>query len=284
MTSVQSDGFGYLGQFPTGQYPNVSGHILQTLWDPIVGQMFFCDGATWRPLSSIRTIVTGGIPVGAPSSGTMGANGALTLTTGFAFTFPNCYLYFPAGKVFTGSPAGQYFTKMASATQGIVYNVMYVNGTPAIPTTLVAVSDAGPGAYTQTTGAPLPLTNFIVPGNSMGINGQVRFRQLTSYDNSAGTKQPSCTWGGVQFFQPAASSTTLSFEWVRTITNSGVPNLQYSESLTTVQYGGAAVNSAVQPFSADTSQDTPLATTVQLNTATDFFLVVNSTLEVLYSA
>lgn len=147
------------------------------------------------------------IPMILPSSGTMGANGALTGLTALPYTaFPQpCFMYFPAGKVFSGSPAGMYYASITAATTATVYNNRYSSGRPqnAIPGTPTPVVDAGPGAYTQST-SEIALLSLTVPGGIMGESGSLLHKALWSFNgtgatvkyirnNLAGTQIKNCT-------------------------------------------------------------------------------------------
>lgn len=116
------------------------------------------------------------IPVALPSSGSIGANGALTLTTALPSIYSSIWLYFPAGAVYSGSPAGVYYTQMSSTTVGQVFNVRLTSGEPYIPSSPAAVVDAGPGAYTQYTAGSVALLTMPLLGGSMGANGALRLR------------------------------------------------------------------------------------------------------------
>ena len=117
---------------------------------------------------------------GVPSSGTIGANGALTLNVSLGQIYTKVFLYFPAGAVYVGSTAGLYYTIMTSGVLGTVYNNKYVDIFTDI-TSPIGVSDGGPGAYVQTINTDLLLGSFTIPANTLGANGQM---QLTIYTNS----------------------------------------------------------------------------------------------------
>ena len=129
------------------------------------------------------------VPMILQSSGTMGANGSLTGLTALPYSvFPQpCFMYFPAGKVFSGSPAGMYFASILTTTTATVYNNMYTSGRPqdAVPTVPTPVVDAGPGAYTQTTGADIQIAAITLPGGTLSPSGAVRMTQTLT--TSAGT-------------------------------------------------------------------------------------------------
>lgn len=217
-----------------------------------------------------------GIGVGIAGTGTIGANGALTLGTALATGAyaAGLYLYFPAGAVYAGSIAGAYFTKMSSTTAGVVYNNLYVSGTagPSIPAALTLVSDAGPGAYTGLTTAQT-FVQVPVPANVIGPNGALQVETLFSYTNSAGTKTFSGTLTGASSgsfaFLNGSATTTATFYMLKSIINRGVTNVQTGCPAGTGAVFGANAASMTAVSNVDTTAITTLAITMTLNTATD---------------
>jgi len=130
------------------------------------------------------------IPMVLQSSGSVAANGALSGLTALPFaSFPHpAFMYFPAGAVFAASPAGMYFVILSSTTAGTIFNNVYTSGAPRIPTFLIPIVAAGPGAYTQTTAAAITLLSFDVPGGLLGPNGLLRSQHVWSALNNANSK------------------------------------------------------------------------------------------------
>lgn len=223
-----------------------------------------------------RIITNGGIPTGKPSSGSFANNGALSGITAFAFTFADCYLYFPANAIFAGSAAGFYYTQMSSTTAGTVYNNTYTSGTPNIPAILVPFVCTGPGAYVQSTGAAEQQTLFTVPGNSMGKNGSWELRQLFSYNNSAGAKTFAVRWGGTNNLA-LAFSTSVCSNIIRTMTNAGKTNVQFTEPTAAVGPVNGNAGDALTT-AKDTTIDQSVATFLTIATATDFAMILKSQL------
>lgn len=136
-------------------------------------------------------LAQGGTPIGIAPTGTMGANGAVTLGTALNTTYSGgIWLYFPAGAVYSGSTAGFYWTVMSSTTLGTVYNNTYVPGTSSfdIPASPTAVVDAGPGAYTGVT-SEITAISVTVPGGSLGKHGILFYEQYSAFNNTAGNKR-----------------------------------------------------------------------------------------------
>lgn len=102
-----------------------------------------------------RTLFRNLCPAGVAPSGTVGANGALTLTSGIYIDFiTHMWLWFPAGAVYAASLAGFYWTTFSTDTQGLVYAnyAADATGTGAPPDVLVPLSGTTGAAYTGWTG------------------------------------------------------------------------------------------------------------------------------------
>lgn len=215
------------------------------------------------------------IPVGIAGTGSMGANGALTLGTALVASPPytaGCYFFFPAGAVFSGSAAGFYFTKMSSTTAGTVFNNTYAaaSGAPSIPANPLAVVDAGPGAYTGVTTIQTGL-QFTVPANALGNNGALQFEQLFTYTNSAGTKTFTTTWGGTNILTTGTSTTQFVYQ-TRSIVNRGVTNLQILPPTAIFNMGNSS-GSTIATTAVDTTVSSTVACVMTLGTATDNMVI-----------
>jgi hypothetical protein len=217
----------------------------------------------------VTVVLSSGIPVGIPSSGSVGANGAVTITTALNLTYPNIYLHFPVGAVYANSPDGFYFCQMTSTTLGTVFNNLYTTGTPVIPAVLNPVVGAGPGAYTQATTLQQAIS-VTLPGGSMGNNGSLTYDLTGSHLNSAGNKTYSLPWGAGNILSVAVT-TTAAITTTRTVTNAGLQNAQTTGPFGTVTGGGSP--GLVQQFSADTSVNTTIGCTLQIAVATDYMIL-----------
>lgn len=233
--------------------------------------------------ASPRVIFQSGLSIGIPSSGTMGANGAVTLTTAMSVIYARIFLYFPAGKVASGSAAGFYPTVMSSTTVGQVYNVAspLAGGALAWPGVLTAVSDAGPGAYTQDTSIQTAFT-VTIPANVIGANGSLTFEYLGSHNNTAGIKTPTVLWGASTVLS-GALSTTLGVNMERVFYNRSVTNAQVSEtSGTGNSFGTLSVANA--QYAIDTTTSTTFTFKLTLAVATDQIICEAVRLVALYGA
>ena len=114
------------------------------------------------------------VPSGVAPTGSVAANGALTLGTALSTTYSGgIWLNFPAGAAYAGSAAGSYWCVMTSTTLGTIYNVQLGATVPFIPVNPAAIVAAGPGAYTGVT-TTQTCASVIVPGGAMGPNGMIR--------------------------------------------------------------------------------------------------------------
>lgn len=158
---------------------------------------------------------TTGVPIGKAPSGSVGANGALTLTAGN--DLPNIYgptgvgpgiwLWFPAGACYAASPSGAYWCVMTSVTVGTIYNITHAfPGIVGLPTSTPAIVDAGPGAYSGII-TEVTLLDVTVPANTMGTKGAYRQTIYWSQTNVAGTTVYSY-FGGVLGYSGTVSANT----------------------------------------------------------------------------
>lgn len=237
-----------------------------------------------RAIASSRTAVLTqvSIPSGIAPTGTVAANGAVTLGTALARIYgptsvaPGIWLYFPAGALFSGSAAGLYWCVMTSTTVGTAFNNMPNLATLAPPATTTAIVDAGPGAYTGVT-TKQTLFAPTLPGGSMGANGSLRLFQRWNWNNSAGTKTPAFDFGGTQIVS-VARTTTLSDEWFYMFSNRGAQNKQITFNAV-IPAIGSAIN--FSSTTIDTSADKLANHTMTLDTATDYGILESSFIEVI---
>ena len=203
-------------------------------------------------LNSPVIVSTGGIPIGVPGSGSIGVNGALTLTTALQLTYPNIWLYFPAGAVYSGSVAGVYFCQMTSTTLGTVYNNV-LTGVPSIVASPTAVVSPSIGAYTSPITA-VDLFSFVLPGGSMGANGQLVLYSEITVPNNANTKLGIINIGGTQIMA-ISLTTTITANGIRYWANRGVSNAQISRATTSTNIGNSAVALNQTAIATDVNQN-----------------------------
>jgi len=162
------------------------------------GSLWVSDGTRWVPLNGRAPCMRSTIPFILPSSGSVGNNGALTLSVALDRIYPRSYMYFPTGALFSGSAAGWYWTVMSSTTVGVVYNNIYSSGYPSIPTTS-GFTTTGPGAFTTTAGVDLTCVNFTLPGNAVSLFGGMQSRICMTAGGAGGTKTGKVFFGASPF-------------------------------------------------------------------------------------
>ena len=219
------------------------------------------------------TLGEGGPPIIVPSSGSMGNNGAITLTTALGSTYASCYLVLPANAISSGSVAGVYYSVMSSSTAGTVYNNLYTSGTPIIPASPTAFSTTGPGAYTQTTGSKT-LISATLPANAMGVNGRVEGENAYSVNNSATAKILTVDIGGSNFAYDSLTTQSYPFTGAYRLQNTGSALSQIGFYPI---YGN--VYDAFR-LSANTATSQTLHIVGQLNASTDYIVLESFSIKV----
>jgi hypothetical protein len=174
------------------------------------------------------TLFQSGVPFIITSSGVMGNNGALSGITALSTTFPQAYIYLPAGAISSGSAAGWYYTVFSSTTAGTVYNNVYTSGTPTVPASPSAFVTTGPGAFVQTTGFITSINPTVtIPANSMTANGRVEITLTMRGNNTAQQHYVRAYLGGAYFAQISAFGQASPLTDSFIVQNTGVINSQY---------------------------------------------------------
>jgi hypothetical protein len=198
-----------------------------------------------------RLLYQSSIPFIIPSSGSMGNNGALTMTTTVTFTYPKAYVYLPANAIVAGSAAGWYYTVFSSATVGTVFNNIYdptVGGEPTVPTSPTAFATTGPGAYTQAVEAGRQGPSFTLPASTLSTTGLIRFSLSVRCPNTANVKSVAFRQGTTALTVPALASTAgVVVEGV--IQALGATNSQATANITSI--GGGTLNQPAFPVAFD---------------------------------
>lgn len=254
--------------------------LVSATTDAVTGVITYYPVAGGVPRGFPIILAQSAIPMILPSSGTMGANGALTGLTALPYSvFPQpCFMYFPAGKVFSGSPAGMYYASITSATAATVYNNMYTSGLPqaAIPVVPTPVVDAGPGAYTQAT-TEITLASITVPGRMMGANGSLSAYHFRNMPNNANNKTHGLKLGSTDLMGGNVTTTPLSIFDYRLVCNKGNEAKQISHSAWS-PFGNST--GATRVSAENTAADTSLSFRATLAVATDFVTVEGFSVEV----
>jgi hypothetical protein len=231
----------------------------------VAGREYTSDGVSWStPEISFAQF---GLPMILPSSGTIGDNGALSGITALNTTYSQCYMYFPAGAIASGSAAGWYYVVMSGTSAGTIYNnTRATTDIPTVPTTLVPFVTTGPGAYTQGTSAVTAFSKTI-PGGTLGIHGVLDCYIDHLNNNSAGLKTSSILFGGV-LLHNLGSTTSLGQPRRVMVFNRGN---QAKQKVTRANITSeASVPSIATTFTTvDTSVDVTLNVTLTVAVATD---------------
>ena len=193
------------------------------------GSLWRSNGTKWVLVQGETVLAEGATPVCLSPTGTIAANGALTL----GFALPTIYsggiwMYFPAGAVFAGSAAGFYWTVMSSTTLGTIYNdtrdPSAVNLFEIIGNTTAIVA-AGPGAYTGVSSQTI-VGSIQVLGNIMGLDGALEGELTWSFTSSASSKTGTTYFGAGSTINNFAATTTTNITGKILTRNRGVSNRQ----------------------------------------------------------
>jgi len=231
----------------------------------------------WVPVGGNVNLAVSGIAFGIPSSGSVGNNGALSLTTAFPRIFSNgIYLYFPTGAIYSGSAAGLYWTVMSSTTAGTIYNNVYSPSTTTVPspvTSRTAFSTTGPGAYSQTTATSIALASFTIPANLMGTRGELWLS--SGWDTSATTtgKMFGAMWAGsAQGLISNASASYYGGNYSLAIKNQESATQQY------INFASNGFGSGVLPVwqTADTTAAQTVVQIAKLSSAATDYVVLET--------
>ena len=212
-----------------------------------------------------------GIPFVIPSSGTMGNNGALAVTTALDYAYPASYVRLPAGAIQTGSAAGWYYAVWSSASTATVYNNVYTSGNPVIPTSPAAFSTTGPGAYTQSTGSNIGAYTLSIPASQLGPNDGLSVYVNASYANDANTKSVGTSLGSAPF---SSASFTTSHSWagIAGFRNRGSTGSQVT-MLNNNNFGTGTSPSNLTTMSVNTAAAQNLVVNAQLTNAADYIVI-----------
>lgn len=220
-----------------------------------------------------RVLGQSGIPAIVVPNGTVATNGTITAGTALPLTYPQAWIYLPAGAV-SGGSAGWYYCEFSSTTVGQVYTAYKATmDTPYVPAVKTAAVGSN-SSYTQTTSADIQLGGVTVPANQLGTNGGLEYFGFFSYNNSAGAKTAKVKFGtGVVV--SSAPTTTTGLTVRKKLQNRAAASQVIHATLET----GAAVSTAPTLLSVDTTADVVASLTGQLATATDYIILENWSIE-----
>lgn len=210
-------------------------------------------------------IAQSAIPFIVAGSGSMGNNGAVTLSTAIptGCGTNGCYLYLPINSISSTLPAaaGWYYCVMSSTTVGQVFNNPYVagnfTGQPYVPSAPLAFATTGPGAFT---GVATAVTgpSYTLPANYMGRDGVLEITALFGFTGTVSSKNMVIKLGTSTIFTfTTTTAANVSAQALLTVQNQGLTNSQV-----TSQSGTLGANTVAQVYS---SQDTTTALALALS-------------------
>ena len=224
---------------------------------------------------SRRILAMGGIPAIIANSGTVATNGTITLGTALQLTYPQCWLYLPAGAI-VGGLAGWYYAIMSSTTVGVVYTNFQATMTQPLALGAAAsltVATGSNSGYTGVTTA-VQMAAAVVPAGVMGATGAVIAEGNFSHNSTAGNKTEAITFGG-QTVLSVVSTTTLGLDIRKRIQNRATNSQIIRVAVDT----GAAQSVAPSLLAIDTTAEVTVAFTGQLAVATDTLVLENFLIE-----
>lgn len=225
------------------------------------GAKFVLVSGSWEPLglgsASKQQLVTAsssGAEIdirGVAPSGTVAADGTITLGTALPAAIAQIALYLPAGAIAGGS-AGFYAVEMSSTTVGIVRDRF--GGS--------ALTGSG-SAYTGVTTEVTAYSWAIKPGDL----DKRRIESALIHPNNANTKSFRLRFGTAQCALASGASNTSS------VLNVYITRIQAGVQITT-NAGATGASGVMAITTVDDSVEQPLSVTMQLGTATDYCIAV----------
>lgn len=221
------------------------------------------------------------IPLIMPSSGTILANGMLTLKTALYTTYSSgCYMYFPVGAIGVGVSLGMYFVIMTSTTQGKIFNNRIIENNPTIPKVLTPFVGTNGAVYTQTIGLftwgnARHLLDMMMPANIMGNNGSVEVHSLATYSNLHGLVQYGWQINNQNVMTSGSIGTSITNGdvVVSTLRNRGVTDSQFAISAYDPRVQNTNDVSNIKYLNVDTSMSTNITLWANLGNDLDFFVL-----------
>lgn len=166
-----------------------------------------------------RILAMGAIPCIIANSGTVATNGTVTLGTALQLTYPQAWLYLPAGAVVGGS-AGWYYVIMSSTTVGQVYTNYQATMTQPLALGAAATLTAAVGSNSGYTGVTttVQMAAAVIPAGLLGTNGAVRMTGYWAHNSTAGAKVAGILFGGSTVLT-SSQTTTLGINLTKTVHN-----------------------------------------------------------------
>jgi len=233
------------------------------------------------PNGTCVVLAQGAVPSGIACTGSVAANGALTLGTALPTTYNGgIWLYFPAGAAYAGSVAGNYWCVMSSTTAGTIYNTLLGASWPTIPANPTPIVAAGPGAYTGST-AEITLATVTVPGGMIGQNGRLRWSLKTTQNNSANAKTSGTKLGGTGWSYGIITS--VSFSATISMANRGLANNVWPRTNVVEGAAGATISGDFTTINTAIDQIAAFTGTCAAGAGADYVILESALVEVLPS-
>lgn len=188
------------------------------------GKSLLVNGKEYEIIQSpVKVVYQSKAAIGLPSSGTIGNNGALTLSGNqISTTFSSgAWFHFPANAVYSGSPAGFYWTRMSSSTAGVVYSnyTSDITQTRNPPATETPLSGTTGSSYTGFTGDGSNLldvlrVNFgfaLSPGDAISVECAIWFPDNTNGKWLRGYGNNSASYLFIRPWNPGSSTGAGTF-------------------------------------------------------------------------
>jgi hypothetical protein len=245
---------------------------------------FISDGTYWVPHGGNTTLVNWAVPVILAGTGTVAANGTLTVTGVFNTIYAGgAWVYLPAGAV-PARAAGLHWTVFSSTSVGQVYDV-FVDAaaafTPYVPTVALVAAVGSGVAYASPINTNVYLSNGTVPGGLLSPYGALRTTTHWSFTNSASGKSPNLSLGGQSLQLSGPHTTIAAYSFITEAQNRGVLTRQSNTRYNLSLGGSAGTVNANQWLTINTAIDMQLINIAQRALALDHMVLESFTLELL---
>lgn len=197
-------------------------------------------------------------PRGIAPSGTVAADGTITLGTALPIAFPQIMLYLPAGAI-SGGSAGFYFVEMSSSTLGVVRDKF---GGSA----LIGSGSAYSGVVAET-----EMTRSVVSWGEIASGRNTRLRVQGLCNNTAGTKTYRARVGSIVGTQITSAGPVSNKGFAPEIAVRGVGSSFILGGASGVTGG----TNSVELLAVTPGQDVVVVHSLQLSAATDWALIVD---------
>lgn len=226
---------------------------------------------------SARILAMGAIPCVLANSGTVATNGTVTLGTALQLTYPQAWLYLPAGAVVGGS-AGWYYTIFSSTTVGQVYTNYRASMTQPVALGAAGTLTAAVGSNSGYTGVTttIQMAAAVIPAGLMGATGAVCLTGYWAHNSSAGAKVAGILFGGSTVLT-SSQTTTLGINLTKTVHNRSAS----SQLIRVAVDNQIAQSVAPTLLSVDTTAEVTASLTGSVAVATDTMVLESFLIELL---